>query len=129
MSESIETRLGAAHIRYAKAKAEYVKAKAEVLDARADLSAQLAAAGISPERIIGDLKQRRDVSDLVRKLRRCFGETQDDFARRLDVAVVTVARWETSRPPDGKALLKLANLARANSFDECAALLDQARIS
>ena len=69
---------------------------------------------------------RNAVSETVRKLRGSFGETQEEFARRMDTAVVTIARWETSRPPRGKALKALAELARSKSLPEYADVFEQA---
>jgi len=45
------------------------------------------------------------------KLRAALGDSQQQFANRLQTAVTTVARYETSRPPSGTALADLARLA------------------
>jgi transcriptional regulator with XRE-family HTH domain len=55
------------------------------------------------------------VSDAVRKLRECLGQTQQAFAHSLGVAITTVARWETTRPPKGKTLSNLNKLASENN--------------
>ena len=47
------------------------------------------------------------VSDSVRQLRESQGLTQQEFANRLGVAITTIARWETIRPPNGKSLAQL----------------------
>src|SRR6478672_1867140 len=61
-----------------------------------------------------------DVPTTVRKLRGVYGETQQQFSARLGIAVVTLARWETSRPPRGDWLDKLADLAEQRGLREYA---------
>src|SRR5262245_53601243 len=53
----------------------------------------------------------------VRRLREAYGDTQERFARRLDVAVMTVSRFETGRaePRDPRVILNLARLAYEKS--------------
>lgn len=65
----------------------------------------------------------------VRKLRGVLQETQPQFAARLGVAVVTVARWETTRPPRGAWLDKLADLAESRDLREYAQVFREARTS
>ena len=55
--------------------------------------------------------QPNPVSDAVRKLRESLNQTQQEFAQRLGTAITTIARWETTRPPKGKALSDLSALA------------------
>ncbi|MEN6533142.1 MAG: helix-turn-helix transcriptional regulator [Bryobacteraceae bacterium] len=47
----------------------------------------------------------------VRELRKEFGETQQEFATRLGLAISTVVRYELSREPSGEILLTLGRLA------------------
>jgi hypothetical protein len=43
--------------------------------------------------------------------------TQQEFANKItEGAIVTVGRWETSRPPHGKTLLDLAKIARDHNL-------------
>jgi transcriptional regulator with XRE-family HTH domain len=57
--------------------------------------------------------RRNATSRAIIALRRAYGMTQTTFAVDvLKIAVATVARWETSHPPTGKTLLKLADIAR-----------------
>jgi transcriptional regulator with XRE-family HTH domain len=49
-------------------------------------------------------------------LRRALGQSQQTFAHELlKGSIVTVGRWETSHPPTGDALLKLAEIADKNN--------------
>jgi DNA-binding transcriptional regulator YiaG len=59
----------------------------------------------------------RNLSKTVWELRQHLGVTQEKFAQRLGTAVVTVARWETSRAPSTHASLqKLYECARAEGL-------------
>lgn len=59
------------------------------------------------------------VAKAVRGLREVLGESQEAFARRIGVAVRTVARWETVRPPkDLLTLVDLAELALRHGQEE-----------
>jgi transcriptional regulator with XRE-family HTH domain len=71
--------------------------------------------------------EKNIVNETVRKLRVSLSETQEQFARRMNTAVVTIARWETSRPPRGKALRALEDLAASVSMTEYAAIFARAR--
>jgi transcriptional regulator with XRE-family HTH domain len=56
--------------------------------------------------------QRKDpVSEAVRDLRTGLGESQQAFAYRMKTAIRTIARYETVRPPKGKALAEFQKLA------------------
>jgi transcriptional regulator with XRE-family HTH domain len=66
------------------------------------------------------------ITNAVQRLRYHFGETQPKFAARLNIAVVTLARWETARPPRGKALAKLLALAQSEDLKDCAEIFQQA---
>jgi transcriptional regulator with XRE-family HTH domain len=52
------------------------------------------------------------VSDAVRQLRKRVRLTQQEFAEWMDVAITTVARWETTRPPSRGKLAVLRLLAQ-----------------
>jgi transcriptional regulator with XRE-family HTH domain len=58
------------------------------------------------------------ISIAVRKLRQALGETQQQFAFRTQTAIRTIARYETTRPPKGKALVQFLELAKANGLRE-----------
>ena|ERR1017187_6798246 len=66
------------------------------------------------------------VSQAVRKLRLALGESQQAFAYRMKAAVRTIARWETTRPPKGKALADLNRLALENCQWELGEFLSDA---
>ena len=76
--------------------------------------------------ISAEMTSQRAVNEAVRKLRGHFEETQQEFAHRLETAMVTIARWETSRVPSGKALERLHALAQAARLAECAEVFRQA---
>jgi transcriptional regulator with XRE-family HTH domain len=54
------------------------------------------------------------LSAAVKRTREAFGDTQERFARRIDVAVMTVSRFETGRaePREPRILMRLINAAR-----------------
>jgi transcriptional regulator with XRE-family HTH domain len=58
------------------------------------------------------------MSETIRKLRITFSDTQEQFARRLGVSSVTVARYETNFPPSAKILKRLSDLAEQNHLEE-----------
>lgn len=64
--------------------------------------------------------QPGNISETIRKLRNRIGKTQQAFGELLGVATVTVARWETSRPPQRAWLEKLAQLSEAHQIPEYA---------
>jgi transcriptional regulator with XRE-family HTH domain len=57
-------------------------------------------------------KKRHAASEAVIALREALGQTQQAFAHKMKTAIVTIARWETSQPPHGQALLRLAEVAK-----------------
>jgi transcriptional regulator with XRE-family HTH domain len=61
-----------------------------------------------------------DVRDALRELRRRLQMTQQDLAVHLGKAVVTVARWETTRPPRGGELSTLMKLAVQHGWPDLA---------
>lgn len=52
-------------------------------------------------------KTKDPLCETVRKLRTALGESQQAFAYRMKTAIRTVARYETSTRPKGKALAEL----------------------
>ena len=59
-------------------------------------------------------RKKSELSKAVVDLRTFLGDSQQAFSNRLGVALNTVARHETSRPPSGEMLFKLAQLAAKN---------------
>jgi hypothetical protein len=58
-----------------------------------------------------------EASKLVIELRRVLDKTQQAFAVEfMKTAITTIARWETSHPPRGKALIRLAEIADQSGF-------------
>ena len=56
-------------------------------------------------------QQTSPVSEAVRNLRLAVGESQQAFAYRMKTAIRTIARYETIRPPKGKALSEFFRVA------------------
>lgn len=69
---------------------------------------------------------RRQLTEAVRELRLHFGETQQKFAARLNAAVITIARWETNRPPSGPSLEQLLGLSRTEGVSKCEQVFQEA---
>jgi transcriptional regulator with XRE-family HTH domain len=66
------------------------------------------------------METKRSVTNAVLGLRTAIGETQQEFAYRMKTAIRTIARWETVRPPRGKALADLARVAEETGQKELA---------
>ncbi|MGA7238579.1 MAG: helix-turn-helix transcriptional regulator [Bryobacteraceae bacterium] len=49
-------------------------------------------------------------------MRRVLGLTQSELAKRVGMAVITLAKLETSRIPSGQSLVKLRDFAHANNL-------------
>ena len=64
-----------------------------------------------PRRKTGELPA---ASDAVREVRAALGMTQQAFANHMQVALTTIARYETGRAPTGVILRKLAEVAEQN---------------
>jgi transcriptional regulator with XRE-family HTH domain len=62
----------------------------------------------------------------IRKLRLALGETQQSLANKLGIAISTMVRYETNRPPHGEALVRFMKLADANSQPDLAKLFQAA---
>ena len=69
---------------------------------------------------------RQDITKAVRQVRKHFGETQPQFAQRMKTAVVTIARWETSRPPRGESLEDFLALAKSENLADCVEVFREA---
>lgn len=69
---------------------------------------------------------KRRACDAIRALRVHLGDTQEQFAARLDLQRSTVARYELSRVPRGKFLARLEEVAHANAAYELAETFRQA---
>lgn len=66
------------------------------------------------------------VCEAVRRLRLRLGDTQQQFAQRLELAISTVVRYELTRPPRGKVLARFERLATELAADEEASVFRDA---
>jgi transcriptional regulator with XRE-family HTH domain len=64
----------------------------------------------------GDQRTRLAAKRAVVALRNALDLTQQKFAGISNTAVTTIARYETSHPPSGKVLLRLAEIAQENGL-------------
>ncbi len=62
----------------------------------------------------------------VRKLRVAIGDTQQQFANRLGLAISTIVRYELSRSPHGKVLIQFEKLALEHGQVDLAKVFRQA---
>jgi transcriptional regulator with XRE-family HTH domain len=62
-------------------------------------------------------ENRHPLCDAVRSLREALGDTQQQFAHRLGMAISTVVRYELTRPPSGEALAHLQRVAQDANQD------------
>src|ERR1035437_96317 len=74
-------------------------------------------------------RERDPISIAVARLRQSFGESQQEFANRTGLAITTVARYETSRPPQGESLDLFCALARQQGLTEVAETFRNALIA
>lgn len=70
-------------------------------------------------------RTRTECQQALVDLRERLGLTQRKLALALDVTVVSVCRWETSRPPSGTVLAKLADFARSSGQVDLAELFNR----
>jgi transcriptional regulator with XRE-family HTH domain len=56
------------------------------------------------------------ITEVVKELRLALGDTQQQFAQRLGLAISTVVRYESTRAPRGPALAQMVKLAIENGF-------------
>lgn len=68
------------------------------------------------------MKARSDLQQAIVELRQRLGLTQQDLAIHLGKAVVTIARWETARPPRGESLAALVRVAKATGHEDLEAV-------
>lgn len=66
------------------------------------------------------------VPQAVRQLRIKLGDTQQQFAQRLGLAISTVVRYESTRPPRAEVLSRLYKMALENELRDVAAMFNQA---
>lgn len=62
----------------------------------------------------------------VKTLRLALGETQQSFAGRLGLAISTVVRYESTRPPRGAEIARFLDLAIANGRQDLAEVFARA---
>jgi transcriptional regulator with XRE-family HTH domain len=74
----------------------------------------------------GDVSERSPVCTAVWNLRHSLGETQQEFAYRMKTAIRTIARYETVRPPKGKALTAFLALAERAGRHDLAVVFQEA---
>lgn len=73
------------------------------------------------------LKERRgELPSAVAALRHHIGETQQQFAARLGLAITSIARYETQRAPSGDVLGRLVDLADEVGRADLAGIFRQA---
>src|SRR5665213_1785660 len=60
----------------------------------------------------------KSVTEAVKELRIRLGETQQSLATKLKIAISTMVRYETNRPPRGEALVRFMKLAGAHNLVE-----------
>lgn len=65
----------------------------------------------------------------VRELRKSLGDTQQQFANRLNLAISTVVRYELSRPPKGMMLGMFERLAAKNGRQDLAQVFQHALVA
>jgi transcriptional regulator with XRE-family HTH domain len=75
---------------------------------------------------------QQEIMDSVRSLRTALNLSQTDFGRLLAKSLPTIQRWETLRPPRGRALAQLFDLAKqhygkpGDTFDKAGAIFHAA---
>src|SRR5271157_330230 len=81
----------------------------------------------SCEELMNKTKQQTSlVSEAVRELRVALGESQQAFAYRMKTAIRTIARYETIRPPKGKALSEFLRVATETGNQELSKVFSDA---
>lgn len=74
-------------------------------------------------------REKHPLSVALVALRKHLGETQQQFANRLGVAVTTVARYETSNPPRGPVLEKLMKIALDAEMEDVSRMFERAALA
>lgn len=72
---------------------------------------------------------KNPVGQAVRELRTALGESQQAFAYRMKTAIRTIARYETVRPPKGRALAELQQVATDTGHQKLANIFNDALIA
>jgi len=72
---------------------------------------------------------KNPVGQAVRELRTALGESQQAFAYRMKTAIRTIARYETVRPPKGRALAELQQVATDTGHQKLASIFKDALIA
>jgi transcriptional regulator with XRE-family HTH domain len=67
-------------------------------------------------------RQSPTLTETVKALRLTLGDTQQQFAQRMGMAISTVVRYESTRAPRGEALAKLYRVALENGLSHIAAM-------
>jgi transcriptional regulator with XRE-family HTH domain len=70
-------------------------------------------------------KQRTELAQIIRRLRVALGDTQQQFALRLDTSITSIARYETNSTPAREVIDRMADLAREEGLPKFAELLEQ----
>jgi transcriptional regulator with XRE-family HTH domain len=70
-------------------------------------------------------KKKTQVQLALIELRRRLGMTQQGLSEALHVTMVSVCRWETSRPPAGLSLIRLAKYARDAGLNDVAVIFEE----
>ena len=65
-------------------------------------------------------KPRNVLCEAVRELRKVVGKGQMEFANQMSWHIVTLARYETNRPPKGRALAQLWRVANEHGEHDLA---------
>jgi transcriptional regulator with XRE-family HTH domain len=69
-------------------------------------------------------KQRTELAQIIRRLRVALGDTQQQFALRLDTSITSIARYETNSTPAREVIDRMADLAREEGLPKFAELLE-----
>ena len=72
---------------------------------------------------------KTEINEAVRKLRLALGDTQQQFAQRLGLAISSVVRYELTSEPGPAVLVQLANLAAERDLPEVAEPLNRALLN
>jgi transcriptional regulator with XRE-family HTH domain len=75
-------------------------------------------ASLFKARFESELKSKGEIARAIRQLRMKFGETQQAFAQRAGLSVVSIARYETNAVPSAAILQRLAELAEENGLQD-----------
>lgn len=81
---------------------------------------------IGPQQdLFPELAQRPRLARAVRELRLAVGQTQQEFAATMGLAIATVTRWEAGHPPKGIWLGRMYSFAVDKGLPEIAELFKQ----